>query len=141
MATRTDIVDAISSRFSAISILLDERQRRLLAAAEARVIGHGGMAAVAAATGMSLPAIRAGLKELEAGIEFPDRVRRPGGGRKKKTEEDPTLLADLEKLIEPLTRGDPESPLRWTSKGPFKNRCFGFAPNVRDIAAWRQEPT
>ncbi len=116
MATSTDIVGAIASRFSAVSPVLDERQRRLLAAAEARAVGHGGIAAVTAATGISGPAIRTGLKELEAGIEVTGRIRRPGAGRKKATAKDPTLLSDLEGLVEPTTRGDPMSPLRWTCK-------------------------
>ena len=116
MATATDIVSAIASRFSAVSPVLDERQRRLLAAAEARAVGHGGIAAVTAATGVSGPAIRAGLRELEVGVEATGRIRRPGAGRKKATEKDPTLLSALESLVEPTTRGDPMSPLRWTCK-------------------------
>jgi transposase len=92
----------------------------LLAAAEARAVGHGGIAAVRAATGISAPTIRAGLKELEAGVELPGRTRRPGAGRKKRIDEDPTLVADVAKLVDPETRGDPESPLLWSSKSTRK---------------------
>ncbi len=96
---------------------LDERSRRLAAAAESIAIGRGGITAVSEATGMSRPAIRLGLTELrEPWVHPPNRIRRPGGGRKKTVALDPSLLRDLERLIEPVTRGDPESPLRWTCK-------------------------
>ncbi len=96
---------------------LDERSRRLTAAAESIAIGRGGITAVAEATGMSRPAIRLGLTELrQPAAHPPNRIRRPGGGRKKTVIQDPSLLRDLERLIEPVTRGDPESPLRWTCK-------------------------
>jgi hypothetical protein len=96
---------------------LDERSRRLTAAAESIAIGRGGITAVSEATGMSRPAIRLGLTELrEPAAHPPKRIRRQGGGRKKTVNQDPSLLRDLERLIEPVTRGDPESPLRWTCK-------------------------
>src|ERR1700690_3642141 len=96
---------------------LDERSRRLTAAAESIAIGRGGITAVSEATGMSRPAIRLGLNELREPATYPpNRIRRPGGGRKKTVAQDPSLLRDLERLIEPVTRGDPESPLRWTCK-------------------------
>jgi hypothetical protein len=99
---------------------MDERLRRQWAAAEARELGWGGASLVARATGLSRPTITAGLRELDQ----PDaqraaqaaRVRRPGGGRPPLTATDPGLLAALESLLEPVTRGDPESPLRWTCK-------------------------
>jgi transposase len=112
----------IQRKFELLRPLLNERQRRLWAAAEALAIGHGGLTRVADATGLDVRTLRAGLRELrqrEAGHPDPlgpDRIRHPGGGRKPRTEEDPTLLADLESLVDPLTRGDPESPLRWTCK-------------------------
>ena len=93
--------------------------RRLVAAAEAEAIGSGGVSLVARATGVSRRAIRIGAQELTARGPHPlaaGRIRRPGGGRKRRVEQDPTLIADLEKLIEPTARGDPESPLRWTCK-------------------------
>jgi hypothetical protein len=109
--------EAIGERFRALAGELDERRRRLWAAAEARSCGFGGIAAVARATGISEGTIRRGLKELAAGERLePGRVRRAGGGRRPLTETDPTLLQDLERLLEADTRGDPESPLRWTAK-------------------------
>ena len=106
-------------RFAVLAPVLDERRRRLVAAAEALALGWGGVTGVARATGVSRSAIQAGLAELRApAAERPPlaRVRRPGGGRKRTVDTDPTLRQDLERLVEPTTRGDPESPLRWTSK-------------------------
>ncbi len=109
--------DAIRRRFQLLAGELDERRRRLWAAAEARAIGWGGVAAVARATGISEGTIRRGIGELEAGETLePGRVRRPGGGRKSLVEKDATLLADLERLVDEDSRGDPELPLRWTAK-------------------------
>jgi len=93
---------------------LDERQRRLLLAAEARALGRGGISRVARAAGVSRPTIQRGLVELDQPAPAA-RVRRPGGGRRQR-ERDPALLAALEALVEPDTRGDPLSPLRWTCK-------------------------
>ena len=110
---------AIRRRFTLIEKHLDERMRRLLAAAEAEAVGRGGVSAVARATGVSRRAIRVGAQELTTrGPQrlAAGRIRRPGAGRKRTIDQDPTLIADLEKLIEPTTRGDPESPLRWTCK-------------------------
>jgi hypothetical protein len=112
----------IEQRFSLLSGSLDERMRRLVAAAEAKVAGYGGVSLVARATGVSRRAITVGLAELKHPASQSEvsattaRVRKTGGGRKKATAQDVTLLRDLERLIEPLTRGDPESPLRWTCK-------------------------
>ena len=109
----------IARRFKLIEGHLDERLRRLVAAAEAKAVGVGGVSMVARATGVSRRAIRAGVKELKARPVLAGsrpRIRRPGGGRKRTVHTDPTLLKDLERLIEPGTRGDPESPLRWTCK-------------------------
>jgi transposase len=108
---------AIGERYRALAGELDERRRRLWAAAEARSHGHGGIAAVARATGIAENTIRAGLRELESGHALEtSRVRRAGGGRKPITETDPTLLCDLERLVDPESRGDPCQPLRWTAK-------------------------
>jgi len=95
---------------------LDERARRLFAASEARHLGHGGVSVVSRACGLSRVTITKGLRELDAPPLSPGRVRRPGGGRPALVVRDPDLPARLEALVEPLTRGDPESPLRWTSK-------------------------
>jgi hypothetical protein len=112
-----DSVAAVRDRFASLGKVLDERSRRLLAAAESKAWGRGGISVVSEATGMARQVIRRGLAELELPPTRPSgRVRRPGGGRKKTGDTDETLLADLEKLIEPTTRGDPESALRWTCK-------------------------
>src|SRR6266436_1221535 len=108
-------IEPIRERFSAVAPFLDERGRRLVAAAEAFAAGYGGIAAVAMATGIAPSTIGRGLKEL-AWEEPSERVRRPGAGRKTTVSKDPTLIRDLEALVEPTTRGDPESPLRWTCK-------------------------
>jgi len=108
-------VDPIRERFSTVAPFLDERGRRLVAAAEAFAAGYGGITAVAKATGMAPSTIGRGLKEL-AQDEPLERVRRPGAGRKPAIVKDPTLLGDLDALIEPTSRGDPQSPLRWTCK-------------------------
>ena len=106
--------DPIRERFGVLSLHLDERERRLLAAVEARAGGYGGIAAVSLATGLAASTIGRGLKDLagEAGLA-PGRVRRTGGGRKPLTVTDPELVAELMALVEP---GDPMSPLRWTCK-------------------------
>src|ERR1700738_2492841 len=108
-------IEPTRERFSAVAPFLDERGRRLVAAAEAFAAGYGGIAAVAIATGMAPSTIGRGLKEL-AQDEPSARVRRPGAGRKPAIVKDPSLRADLEALVEPTTWGDPGSPLRWTCK-------------------------
>jgi transposase len=97
---------------------LDERTRRWFAGSEAAVLGRGGQAAVARATGLSLPTIRAGLREVREGQgeAAKGRIRREGGGRPRTADRDLTLQSDLEALVEPTSRGDPQSPLRWTCK-------------------------
>ncbi len=107
----------IRARYDALSRHLDERARRIFAATEARTAGYGGIAAVARATGIAASTIGRGLKELAA-AEVLDlgRVRRRGGGGKRRVAQDATLLADLLALVEPDARGDPMSPLRWTCK-------------------------
>jgi transposase len=112
--------ELITARYRTLEGVLDERQRRLYAAAEAKVLGHGGVKRVHEATGVARGSILAGLKELEQ--EPKDltvdgrRIRRPGAGRKKLVEHDPGVREALERLVEPVTRGDPELPLRWTCK-------------------------
>ena len=108
---------ALSRKFAAILPLLDERARRLVAANEARSLGYGGVSEISRASGLSRKAISKGIRELTEGVGLPPgRVRRAGAGRKKITVRDPELLKALAGLIEPETRGDPESPLRWTCK-------------------------
>jgi transposase len=112
-----EAVAAIKRRFELLAPVLNERTRRLVAAAEAVAYGRGGGVAVARATGVSRRAIRQGISELAApGALSEGRVRRPGGGRKSATERYPGLRDALEALVEPTTRGDPESALRWTCK-------------------------
>jgi transposase len=113
--------DPIQHRFRSLLPFLDERMRRLVAAAESEVLGYGGVSAVARATGVSRRTITEGMKELrEAKTKksslVRSRIRRQGAGRKRSTEKDASLLEDLDRLVDPVTRGDPESPLRWTCK-------------------------
>jgi transposase len=108
---------AIAARFKALEPVLDERTRRLLAAAESQAIGRGGISMVSKAVGISRPVIRQGIAELkDPGLLAVGRVRREGGGRKKAVEKDVSIKSDLESLLESTTRGDPEAPLRWTCK-------------------------
>ncbi len=115
-----DELALIKRRFEVLQGFLDERMRRLVVAAEAEALGYGGVSVVSRATGVSRQSISAGVAELRQmraeGPRLTGRIRRPGGGRKRAVEKDPTLLGDLERLVEPVTRGDPESPLRWTCK-------------------------
>jgi hypothetical protein len=111
---------AIEERYAALCDQLDERGRRLHAAAEVRAIGYGGLAAVARATGLSRGTIGRGVKDLDHAPLPSGRVRRDGGGRHPLSASDPTLLEDLRQLIEPVTLGDPVRPLRWVSKSHKK---------------------
>lgn len=108
----------LREKFSALLPALNERGRRMAVAAEAQALGRGGITLVAKTSGISYSTISRGLKELRTQKEVmdPSRIRRPGGGRKKLQHKEPRLLSDLESLVEPTTRGDPESPLRWTNK-------------------------
>jgi hypothetical protein len=111
---------SIQEKYQLLSAVFNERERRLWAAVEAGQLGRGGISTVARATGLSRTTIHQGLSELAEGRSGDglkrDRVRTLGGGRKAVTEKDPQLLASLERLVEPTTRGDPESALRWTCK-------------------------
>ncbi|MEO7651524.1 MAG: ISAzo13 family transposase [Bryobacteraceae bacterium] len=107
----------IAARYKALEPVLDERARRLMAAAESQAIGRGGISAVSKATGIMRPVIRQGIAELnEPASSASGRIRREGGGRKKAVDKDGSLKSDLQSLLESTTRGDPESPLRWTCK-------------------------
>jgi transposase len=118
------VIKRIRRKYQLLAPEMDERMRRQWAATEARELGWGGVTAVAKATGLSRPTITAGLRELELPHEErmaeAVRTRRPGGGRKPLTETDSELLEALEALIDPVTRGDPMSPLRWTCKSTYK---------------------
>src|SRR5262245_20541944 len=119
-------VELLRQKYQALKPFLDERVRRLWAGAEARTLGRGGIATVAAATGLSRDTVRKGMQEAHArrgrrdGGPVSGRLRRPGGGRKRLSDKDPMLVRDLEALVDPATRGDPQSPLRWTSKSTRK---------------------
>ena len=107
-------------KYAAIEPVLNERGRRLWSAAESRAIGYGGDSVVSAATGLSRVTIRAGRREIEAGVEQGERMRRPGAGRPGIESSQPGVKEALEKLVDPVTRGDPCSPLRWTCKSRAK---------------------
>ena len=107
---------ALTARVAWLWPHLDERARRLFAASEARQLGRGGVSTVSRACGLSRVTITQGLRELDGPPLPPGRVRRPGGGRPLLVVRDPDLPVQLEALVEPLSRGDPASPLRWTSK-------------------------
>jgi hypothetical protein len=107
---------SLQRKFSGVWPLLDERSRRLMAASEALSLGYGGVSRIQRACGLSRKAIAKGIREIAEGNTMSGRIRRPGAGRKSILEHDPKLLVSLERLIEPVTRGDPESPLRWICK-------------------------
>ncbi len=129
--------ELIAQRFNHLKPYLNERQRRLLAAAEAEVIGYRGISIVSRSTGMSRQAIAQGQKELKtlspSEEALPDRIRKKGGGRKQAVVKDATLLADLEDLVEPVTRGDPESPLRWTCKS-LRNLAYELKSKGHNVS-------
>jgi transposase len=107
---------ALAEMFATVMPLLDERQRRVLAGAQAGAIGRGGIGVVSATAGMARSTVQKALKEIRLGIDPTASVRRSGGGRKKLIDKDEALLLNLDDLVEPATRGDPMCPLRWTSK-------------------------
>lgn len=108
--------EALATKLAVVLPHLDERQRRIVVGAEARALGRGGVTRVARAAGMARSTVHAAAKQIDEGVEVSERVRRPGGGRKRLTETDPGLGAALDALVDPDSRGDPQSPLRWTSK-------------------------
>jgi len=115
------LITQIKQRYEAIAPYLTERARRIWSGAEALAVGRGGARLVCEATGISRVTIAKGKQNIQAGIGVePQRIRQRGGGRKKLTEQDGEVLKDLDGLIDPCTRGDPESPLRWTCKSTYK---------------------
>ncbi len=107
----------VRRKFQTLRSVLTERSRRIWAASEAAALGHGGIGVVEAATGISRSTISRGLRELGRPSGLPaERTRRPGGGRTPTIAKDPRLADDLDGLVEPTASGDPDSPLRWTSK-------------------------
>ena len=116
MAIGAEVETTLRAKFDSLLPHLDERQRRLALGAEARVLGHGGIKLVARAAGASPSTVSRGVAELESGSDPSKRVREPGAGRKPRTITDPGLTGALLALVEPEERGDPMSPLRWTTK-------------------------
>src|SRR5271165_6294154 len=116
MTSMAGVADSAASRYAALRPHLDERQRRLLLGVEAQRLGRGGIKAIAEATGVHPDTVARGVRELDGLPEPAARVRAPGGGRKKLTESDPELMSELKALVDPETRGDPMSPLVWTTK-------------------------
>lgn len=127
--SQAKLLETIEAKYATLSAYMDERTRRIWAAVEARSMGWGGVSWVAEATGMSRATIHAGVQELESLIQTPNEVLPPmqirsiGGGRKRIEQTNEGILEDLESLLEPVTRGDPESPLRWTTKSTSKLTC------------------
>ena len=120
MRRNLELETIIAVKFAAVEAVLDERGRRLWAAAESRAIGYGGDALVSDATGLSRITIRAGRRQIESGGPVEGRIRRTGAGRPGIEQSQPGVMAALEQLVDPLTRGDPTSPLRWTCKSRAK---------------------
>src|SRR3954453_21421689 len=116
MAIPVETQQSLAAKFEAVFPHLDERQRRLLAGGEARALGHGGIRVVAQAAGMREGTVSRGVAELDSGQEPLGRTRRLGGGRKKAADLDPGLRPALMAMVEPDVRGDPMSPLRWTTR-------------------------
>jgi biotin operon repressor len=138
------VIPTLRSKYETLQPFLNERVRRLWSATEAMGLGHGGIAALAEATGMSRTTISAAIQEIQDLRESPgsrlpvQRSRRPGTGRKRLIEQDPALLTTLELLVDPTTRGDPMSPLRWTCKSTRKLaeqlRQYGYQVSERTVA-------
>ena len=120
MKRNLELEAVLVEKYAAVSSVLDERGRRLWAAAESRAIGYGGDSVVSAATGLARQTIYNGRLEISAGIEQHGRVRLPGAGRPSLEDQQPGLERALERLVSPETRGDPMSPLRWTCKSRAK---------------------
>jgi len=131
---------AMRAKYKSLSTQLDERALRLCAAADARMLGYGGVSFVAKAAGLSRTTLYSGANQPGSEEQSePGRIRRPGGGRKSKTERDETLLRDLDRLLDPVTRGDPMSPLRWTCKSTPKlaSELKAMGHEVSQATVWR----
>ncbi|MGY4544567.1 transposase [Arthrobacter sp. UYNi723] len=135
MAIGAEVETALRGKFDSLLPHLDERQRRLAMGAEARVLGHGGIKLVARAAGASPSTVARGVDELEAGDAPSTRVRQPGGGRKPRTVMDPGLTGALLALVEPDERGDPMSPLRWTTKS-LRTLARELTGTGHPVSAW-----
>jgi len=136
MDNRTNILQGLKEKWKIMYPLLNERSRRVWAGMEAERIGWGGLTLLEKATGLTRKTILKGIKETKQVIETDKGIRKQGGGRKKKKEKFPDLVKELDKLLEPHTKGDPMSPLRWTSKSTYKlseelkRRGYKVSPNT-----------
>jgi hypothetical protein len=128
----------LEKRYTQLGPYLNERQRRLVAAADAQLLGRSGVSQVAAASGLSRTTIHKGLRELQGDSPPDERVREVGGGRKQIKRQQPAVLKELERLVSPTTRGDPMSPLRWTCKSisrlAAELRGKGYTISARTVA-------
>lgn len=132
--------DALREKYETLSARFDKKTLRLCAAADAKMLGYGGVSFVATAAGMSRTTLHRGSSEITGGQQLAaGRVRQPGGGRKPKSQCDETLLRDLDRLLDPVTRGDPTSPLRWTCKSTPKlaAELRSIGHNVSQATVWR----
>jgi Rhodopirellula transposase DDE domain len=122
----------LGGMFATVMPLLDERQRRVLAGSAARLLGRGGIAVVARCAGLSRSTVQKAVSEVDAGVDATAPVRGVGAGRKRLTAKDPSLVGDLDGLVEPGARGDPMCPLRWTSKstGQLATALAGMGHSV-----------
>jgi len=146
---RATIIEQVREKYEVLAAQLDERALRLWAASEARAIGWGGVSRVAEATGLTRPTVHRGLKEIEAQRKLPaeergaPRVREAGVGRKRLVDQQPHLWKELQSLVDPVTRGDPMCPLRWTSKSTRKLAAEltrrGFPASDRTVAQMLHE--
>jgi transposase len=136
MRISIDTITVLKAKFEAVLPHLDERSARLVLAGEARSLGHGGIAAVARAASVSKSRVQRGVAELESGeAPMEDRVRKPGAGRKPVTESDPDVMRALLSLVEPTRRGDPESPLSWTTLS-LRNLAETLTSAGHKISTW-----
>jgi hypothetical protein len=128
-------MDTLAAKCESVLPHLDERQRRLWLGAEAQALGRGGVSVVARAAGVSRPTVRRGMAELAGGAAPSVRVRGPGAGRKRATDTDAGLMKALDRLVDPVTRGDPESPLRWTCKST-RQLAGALSEAGHRVSAW-----
>ena len=128
----------LQTKYALLAPYLNERQRRLVAVAEAQALGHGGIATLSRISGLSRTTLHKGLQKLKENTVPPERVRREGAGRKRKAEQTPAMVQELERLVDPVRRGDPMSALRWTSKSTEnlaeELRHKGYAISARTVA-------
>lgn len=136
MVTAANREDELSRKFALLAPVLDERQRRLWMAVEAREAGHGGITMVARATGAARSTVTRRVDELDSGATDSGRVRRASAGRKRADAVNPELTVALERLVDPDSRGDPELPLRWTIKSTRQLSAALTGQGIRPASGW-----